>query len=335
MTVHLFGNRWYRLYFQLLDSFAQSRCALCFLLSQTEQGLVTTLSHEPSQTRDFRVPLKMLCVLHKSRLKKAATDDAPLLPVLKRIVRDSLRELAHAPKHPAPKWSRWLSRSRPGCPWCGQLLSEERTLCRALIRFLDDTQFWKGFQTAPLLCLDHLEKCLSLETYGKGFERFLNDQSAKLNELLNDLVRLEATGTRGESKRTVLDWLADFAGASATVAEATLACTEADTPAEIFAQANGDRSARSIRDPEALLFENEKLSRKVRGLTQRLNELETRAASLQYRVATLTEDNRRLEMGYTGASTQARGLEKLVRDLTEQIKRLEERNGGYRPKAIS
>jgi chromosome segregation ATPase len=208
-------------------------------------------------------------------------------------------------------------------------------VCRALIRFLDDTQYWKGFQTAPLLCLDHLGKCLSLETYGKGFERFLNDQSAKLNELLNDLVRLEATGTRGESKRTALDWLADFAGSSATVAEATLTSTKADTPAEIFAQGNEDGSAGSIRDPEALLFENEKLSRKVRGLTQRLNELETRAASLQYRVATLTEDNKRLEMGYTGASTQARGLEKLVRDLTEQIRRLEDRNGDYRPKAVS
>jgi phage shock protein A len=51
-----------------------------------------------------------------------------------------------------------------------------------------------------------------------------------------------------------------------------------------------------------------------------LNEVETRAASLHYRCAELNETNKRLEMGYTGASTQARGLAKLVQDLRTEIK---------------
>lgn len=334
MTVHLFRNRWYRLYFKLLDSFGQPRCALCLLLSQIEEGLISTLLGAPDQRRKSRVSLKTLCVPHKSQLKKAAADDASLLPMLKTVIRDLLRQLGHPPKHQPPNWSHWLRQSRAGCPWCGQLLSKERTLCRSVIQFLDDTEFWKGFQRAPLLCLDHLEKCLSFGTNGKGFERLLNDQSAKLNELLNDLIRFEATGTKEECKVTALDWLADF-GAAPSVSDGrvVLSSDEDSIPTELLSEEPADGSAGDGCDQEDLLFEKEKLSRKVRGLIQRLNELETRAASLQYRVAVLSEDNKRLEMGYTGASTQARGLEKLVRDLTAEIKTLKEGNAEQKSEA--
>jgi hypothetical protein len=336
MTVHFFRNRWYRLYFQLLDSFGQSRCCLCFLLSQIEHGLISTLLRAADQRRKSRVSLKMLCVLHKSQLKKAAADDAPLLPMLKTVIRDFRRQLAHPPKQPPPKWSHWLRQSRAGCPWCGQLLSEERTLCRSVIQFLDDTEFWKEFQRAPLLCLDHLEKCLSFGSNGKGFGRLLNDQSAKLNELLNDLVRFEVTGTNEVCKVTALDWLADFGAApSVSNGRVVVSSGEDNIPTDLFSKGHTDGSTGDGCDQEDLLFERERLSRKVWVLTQRLNELETRAASLQYRVATLSEDNKRLEMGYTGASTQARGLEKLVRDLTVEIKILKEGNSGERAKPAS
>ena len=78
----------------------------------------------------------------------------------------------------------------------------------------------------------------------------------------------------------------------------------------------------STPETEQLLFENEKLRRQVRELLDRLNELETRAASLHYRVTQLSDDNKRLEMGYTGANTQADGLKQLVRDLRQEIEHM-------------
>jgi hypothetical protein len=179
-----------------------------------------------------------------------------------------------------------------------------------------------------------LEKCLSFGANGKGFERLLNDQSGKLNALLNDLIRFEATGTKEECKLTALNWLADFGDApSVSVGRVVVSSDEDSIPTELLSDEHADGSAGDGCDQEDLLFEKEKLDRKVRLLTERLNELETRAASLQYRVATLSEDNKRLEMGYTGASTQARGLEKLVRDLTAEIKTLKKGNVGSRAKA--
>jgi chromosome segregation ATPase len=117
--------------------------------------------------------------------------------------------------------------------------------------------------------------------------------------------------------------------------EAGVLFAEIKAPPGVASQTQADGFTGDIQDQEGLLFENQKLTRKVHDLVDRLSEIETRAASLQYRVATLSEDNKRLEMGYTGASTQARGLEKLVRDLTAEIKVLKEGNAGQRPKAAS
>ena len=215
MIIHLFRNRWYRIYFQLSDAFDKERCSLCCLLSQKERAIITSLlaSYNPRKRRG--IPLKALCASHRSRIKEALANDPSFSTVVKKVLAASLRELAHPPKAPPPAWKRWLYASLVRCPICRPLLREEKNLCRGLIQFLDDVEFWKGFQRAPLLCLEHLERCLAIAGKGKGFERLLNDQSAKLNNLFNELVRFEATGTHEESKLTALNWLADFAGTAA------------------------------------------------------------------------------------------------------------------------
>jgi hypothetical protein len=331
MVAHLFQNGWYRVYFQLVDSFSQPRCPLCALLAQKEQELITALLHGPEQRRTSWISAKTLCVFHKSLLTKAA-DDSQLLPMLKTAINHYLEQLAHHPKRPPSGWSRWLHRFRGGCSWCGRVLAREQALCRALVRLLDDGDFWKEFQRAPLLCLDHLEKCLCLATNERGFERLLKDQSAKLNELLNDLIRFEATGNDKESRSIALDWLAGFIGPSIYGREITVSSPD-NMPREFLAEPQ--EATGKGHDSEELLFENEKLRRKVEDLIQRLNHLETRAASLHYRVSVLSEDNKRLEMGYTGASTQARGLEKLVRNLRAEVATLKEGNPAQRAKAAS
>jgi hypothetical protein len=113
-----------------------------------------------------------------------------------------------------------------------------------------------------------------------------------------------------------LGWLADFIGTPKY--DGRIVVSSPDKIPRVFL-AEPQEPIGEPRDPEELLFENERLRRKVDDLIQRLNRLETRAASLHYRVTVLSEDNKRLEMGYTGASTQARGLEKLVRDLRAEV----------------
>jgi hypothetical protein len=270
---------------------------LCYLLSQKEQEIITGWAAPDNQRARRGVALKALCIPHKARIKKVLADDPSLLAMLKTALARSLRELAHLPGEPTPKWRRWRRASAIACPLCCQLLLLEKFLGRALIQFLADTDFWKGFQTAPLLCLNHLGKCLAIPDQSRGFERLVQDQRAKLNALINDLVRFEATGTNEESKVAALEWLADFAGPSVIRGGGVVSSVEDDTLTEVLSQENADRSAGHGCDQEEFLFENEKLRRKNQDLIDRLKELETRAASLHYRVADLSEVNKRLEMG--------------------------------------
>jgi hypothetical protein len=261
-----------------------------------------------------------------------AITEATALPLIKAAVGNALRRVSHT-FEPSSKWSGWLSRHGTACLLCTQVFSEENILCRALLCFLEDADFGKAFQRAPLLCLDHLQKCLAMVGKRSGFERLLDDQRAKLNGLLNDLIHFEATGKNPESWSTALEWWAGSVGPALSAAGSDVA--ESETTAAAASEVDFDEVTLSDHDAEKLVFENEKLKRKARDLLDRLNELEGRAASLQYRVATLSEDNKRLELGYTGASTQARGLEKLVRDLTAEIRRLKGGNAGSRGRAAS
>ncbi len=87
MTRHLFRNRWHRIYFQLFDAFAQSRCPFCILLSRFERTLITSFLASPGRRKKSKIPLKTLCVVHKIRVKKIAADDPSLLTMLKTMVR--------------------------------------------------------------------------------------------------------------------------------------------------------------------------------------------------------------------------------------------------------
>jgi hypothetical protein len=174
---------------------------------------------------------------------------------------------------------------------------------------------------------------MEFERKGTGLERLLEDQGAKLNDLLNDLIRFETTGSQGECVPVALNWLADFVG-SGMSSIGSAVTVGSDAQMESGPQLDSAPVNEEI-DAESLSFENEKLRRKVRELLDRLSDVESRAASLHYRVAELSETNKRLEMAYTGANTQANGLQHLVRDLTERLKRIGEADVENRPKAAS
>ena len=266
-----------------------------------------------------KVAAKGLCTVHRLRLKKIAPDRPGFLNMIKVALRSSLLTFAHPRKHPKTQWRQWFAPFGVGCPVCRELSSQESTLCRVLTQCLSDTEFWKAFSRAPLLCLDHLDKCLSLAQPGVGCKRLVNDQSAKLDGLLNELVRFEATGKNVEYKTAALDWFVSSAWPPVDGSETDAPFAEPDLVVDSTSHTGAELAT---PETEQLLFENEKLRRQVRELMNRLNELESRAASLHYRAAQLSDDNKRLEMGYTGANTQAEGLKQLVRDLRQEIEHM-------------
>lgn len=186
---------------------------------------------------------------------------------------------------------------------------------------------------ASPLCLDHLRRCLAVGNGGKGLSRLLQNEMSKLDALLDELIHFEATGLDRESKTKALEWLVDKKKepvpyspyASVADQEEVLDPEAEDCP----------RNDGNVPDPEELLFENEQLKRKVEELLQLFNKAETRAASLHYRLADLSEVNKRLEMGYTGANALASGLEKMVQDLRREIEKLKEEKPSSSPKQIT
>lgn len=264
------------------------------------------------------------CSLHKLKAKEILRAEPSAVRPLKEIVRHGI-ELAQglAETKKGFLWKRAWRRPFRECPLCHALRSEEKLYVSALIHFMDEVHFWKEFHSARLLCQDHLQKCIARGKGRKGLVRLLDDQRVKLNLLLDELVRMEATGTGGQSRVDALELLADSKALSLDVeAPGAFSGQEDEVQAEIFPQADPSGPGDGSADLQALRFENEKLKRQVRDLTELLGRMHSRAASLHYRLAEVTEANKRLEMGYTGANTLASGLEKMVRDLRQEVERL-------------
>lgn len=325
MLSRLFKNRGYQIYFELLDSFQGQGCPLCDLLSKKEQAAISRFVGPICQGEKRAVSLLELCPSHRIRAREILGDGSEAAAHLKKIVAEELRVIADCVERPQrPIWRRGQKRLLQECPLCHELLSQDRVFCKALVHCLDEMDFWKRFQSAPLLCRDHLRRCTAPTNDGQGFTRLVEDQRVKLNVLLDDLIRFTATGGNAESKKEALEWLADPKGPALTISPSTPSGRNEDLT-ELSLDAEDMRSMEEKNaDPEALRFENEKLKKKIEDLTNWLGKVETRAASLHYRVAELSEVNKRLEMGYTGANALANGLEKMVQNLKEEIKKLKD-----------
>lgn len=327
MLSRLFKNRRYQIYFEILDSFEGWGCPLCDLVSKKEQEMISRFVSPICQGEKRAVSLLELCPSHRVRAKEILGDGSEAAAHLKKIVAEELRVITDCVKKPRrPIWGRGQKRLLQECPLCRELLSQDRGFCKALIHFLDEMDFWNKFQSAPLLCRDHLRRCIALADDGQGFTRLVEDQRVKLNVLLDDLIRFAATGRNAESNKEALEWLANPKGLALSILPSTPSGRN-DNLTELSLDAEDMRSTEEKNaDPEALRFENEKLKKKIEDLTNWLDKVETRAASLHYRVAELSEVNKRLEMGYTGANALANGLEKIVQNLKEEIKNLKDGN---------
>ncbi len=322
MAKVFFKNVRYRAYFEFLDSFRNHRCSLCGLITGKEQEAVAGLISRVHQAERIGALVAKLCAFHRAKIRELLRDGPQAMGVLKAILTEKCRELANVSPGSSSLW-RWRLRKRSGtakCSLCQEVQSQEWFYCRALVDFLDEMDFWKRFQMALPLCLDHLRKCLVVGNAEKGLSRLRQDERAKLSALLDELIRFEATGMDGDSKARTLEWLVDSKKEKIPDPPHT-GIADQDELLHLGAE-NSQPSNEKVPHPEELLFENEKLKRKIEDLTRLFSETESRAASLHYRVAELTETNNRLEMAHTGANVLASGLENVVKQLREEIKKL-------------
>jgi hypothetical protein len=333
MPAVLFRNRKYQTYFELLDSFRLRGCPLCGLLETNEREMVAGFVDSVRQRNKKAALLLRLCPAHRVGAKEILSSRPGAIEPLKELLSEKINEVANRIASSRSRWRRSPRVSRSGdCPLCQDLQSRERTCCRLLIRFLDEMDFWKAFQQASPLCSDHLAKCTAMECDESELSRLVEAQVTKLNSLLNELIRFEATGTIQESFSRALDWLAD---SRATALDASPSRSHPRQDEVASGSAAMEPAESETLDSEALSFENEKLKRKVDNLTALLGKAETRAASLHYRVAELSETNKILEMNLTGADALAKGLEMTVHRLKEQIKLLKSEAAANSAKRMS
>jgi hypothetical protein len=272
-------------YFELLDACGQTGCAICTCL---RAAVGERISREAT-ARGFGRLLVGACAAHAGLVTIHLRSQETLLRQLLTYLR------ALAPSRSAQHRWRLLRRHRmtsERCALCRFVAQREPSLLRGVLSGLHETQFLRAFRAAAPICRTHETRLLAV---GDAAAPFAELQQAKL-ALLNDrLIRHDLVSDDAAAVEAVVQYFAaeqEAARWPGGVATTERACGAAPAPVDTTPS-----------------FEVAKLWREVHDLTRRLGEAESRAASLHYRVAVLTKENRDWEMRYTGLASHARGIE--------------------------
>jgi hypothetical protein len=185
---------------------------------------------------------------------------------------------------------------RPACQVCEYLSRVEERLARAIRRLDNRMRFRKALEMAPLFCQRHV----NLVASDPLAVNFALVQRAKLQRLRDDLAQAEILN-RDSLEPLTLSAIAYLGG---PVLEQPL----------LQPQDSADA-------PVAEASEFEKWDEELQ--LKHLGELESEAASLRYRNATLSEENRRLKAARVASEAIRRDLE---RDRAQLLAAAEERD---------
>jgi hypothetical protein len=185
---------------------------------------------------------------------------------------------------------------RPACQVCEYLSRVEERLARAIRRLDNRMRFRKALEMAPLFCQRHINLVVS----DPLAVNFVEIQAAKLRHLRDDLAQAEILNRESLEPLT----LSAIAYLGGPVPEQPV----------LQLQDSADTSA-----AEASEFEKWDDELQLR----HLGKLESEAASLRYRNATLSEENRRLKAARVASEATRRDLE---RDLAQLLATAEQRD---------
>jgi hypothetical protein len=176
-----------------------------------------------------------------------------------------------------------------GCEIC-RLSERAAARLARIIRLLDRfLRFEKAIQRAPLFCCSHIVRI----TAGGGARNFARIQRGKLEELINEIAQAELLGR--PALHALIEKAATFLGAPLPIGQA--ADSDADS---CDAEANTPESAALA---EFARWEEEQKN-------AHLGRLESETASLRYRNAILSEENRRFRLAHAAVEALRRDLER-------------------------
>ncbi len=176
------------------------------------------------------------------------------------------------------------SAGAPGCRICARLGAAETGLVHSIRRVDAGMRFRKALETAPLFCREH--ECLIVA--GEIPENFAEVQRAKLRSLRD--ARAQAALCNSDEVKPLISSALAYLGQPAP---GRALPDYHDNPVE---SANAECHIFEAWDNEQQL--------------QHLGDLEAEAASLRYRNAVLSEENRRLKLAHAASEATRRDLEK-------------------------
>lgn len=189
------------------------------------------------------------------------------------------------------EWRRlWRPSDRGECAACRLVTRLEPRVLGWFLAWLGDMRFARYFRVASPLCVLHQGR--ALERTATAAELLGPIERSKLDRLATEVVQHRH---RGDDPEVM------------TAVGAFLVPTEAAPPR---APPATDEEALVTEEPAEAMngLELVALRAEVEDLTQRLGAAESRAASLQYRLATLTDENRAWERRYAALASESRIL---------------------------
>jgi hypothetical protein len=273
-----------RAYELFLEKFRQPGCGFCAVLHAV---VVEEVSAEASSAKEALRLLRSSCPSHAKILADRLQGDMAMLSEVFEQLLDALRESGRRSRG----WRRfWRSSDREECAACRLATRLEPRILGWFLTWLGDMRFTRYFRVASPLCILHQGQ--ALERTATASDLLGPIEHSKLDRLATAVVQHRHRGDDAEVM---------------TAVRAFLVPTEA-TPPRGLPPANEE--APVTEEPSEAMdgLELVALRAEVEDLTQRLGASESRAASLQYQLATLKDENRDWERRYAALASESRIL---------------------------
>lgn len=346
-------------YFQLYEAMAEEGCPVCRCLRRDTfrflDGLMWEQVNDPG-TREHLRAAWGFCNWHAWMLKEILHAPLGIAIIYHDLLGHAVEELAatiralegSAPvrglrrlfrRVPAPPaLTAWARRRR--CPACRSLGSFERHYLEVLVDYAEDPEFSRALERSSGICLPHLFLTMAAYPEHPGLGPLLARSLRKMRGLRESLQEYIAKHDY-QRKEPFTD---DEARASGRALELFVGRQELfgnqilrrlerrqepdrvpEPPAPLPAQEAGGLERRV----EELEFEKGRLELRIRELTRQLGEATSRAAALHYRLWSVSEDRKVLELNLSGEQAAGKLWEKTVEELRAEVETLRQRLAKY------
>ncbi len=350
-------------YFQLLEACDKPGCPVCRCLRELTFRSLDGLLYEQVTDPGTRAVLNQswgFCSWHAwmaMEVRNAALGMAilyqDLLSQLHSRLSAAHRELSRLSsvggwrrlfRRPAPVGLVQARAGRTRCPLCSGLGDAELRYLRTVLDYIDDPEFDRGYQRSVGLCLPHLILALAHFSAHGGAAPLLAHTLRKLDRLAQELrsftdkhdhgKRAPFTEEEASSWTNALGFVVGRRELFGNEIPRSLAPPETAPPhpSPREPEATSSEAGEALRDRlEAVAFENARLERRGNGLSQPLGDESSRAAALHYRLWSVNEDRKVLELNLAGERSAGRTWESVVQELRAEIEQLKARLAKYEP----